>query len=192
MAPNLAVVRPRTPDEKFAEHLSALDDDRLGCKAERKHRMPRLKPGNLPGALDVRRRAGGVYQITAECSECGIPGTLTTGKGGTLTGQEQWEYDYSAVPGYLAPHGTGRTRLHEYRMELGRRIAPDIRQLAAASAAERSAAKRSAAAAKAARTPKRPRPSNTHGHSPAKQRRAREGEDRVSREWNQRHRGGTS
>lgn len=187
MAPALEVVRPRTPDEKFADYLNSLDDDKLGCKAERKHRMPRLKPGHLPKDIDVRRRRGGFYEIVGFCSECGILGTLTTGKSGILDGSERWEYDYTTVPGYLAPPGTGRSRSGEYHAELGERVAPSIREAAAVTASREAAAKRTAAAQRAEKTPKARRPGNQHGTNPRSVKHQKTSEPKVRHEWEQSH-----
>lgn len=188
---SLEVVRTLTPDERFEAYLAAADDDIVACKAAR-HNIPKLKPGNLPPGSVVRRRRGGVYQVWVECLDCGLPCTVITGKGGVLEPDEHWEYDYSAKPGYLAPKGTGRGRKREYVAELGRRVAPDIRQAAAVTAAQDAAAKRIVAASKAAKTPKVHNPGNQHGTNPRARRTARDGERRMAAERQQQHPGSTA
>lgn len=180
-AARLEAVRISSPEERFSAYLDALDDDFLACKAGR-HSIPKITPAKVPDGIEVRRRAGGIYQVTLHCLDCGLPCTATTEKGGVLGAETRWEYDYAALPGYLAPKGSGRGRKAEYKAELGQRVAPVIRQAAARSASEAAAAKRKAAAEKAARTPKKPRPSNTHGSNPRAVRHARDGERRVTRQ----------
>lgn len=188
----LQLVHPITPEEKFQKWLSQLDDDALSCRAERggRHDMPRLH--DLPPGIQVRRRRGGVYEITANCKSCGLPGTLTTGKGGTLDGTETWQYDYHQLPGYLAPKGSGRHRTADFKVELGERVAPSIRQAAAATTAADNAAKRSAAAQRAARVPKTKKPNNNHGTNPRAVKHQRSGEVKVRHEREQRHGGSAS
>jgi hypothetical protein len=147
--------------------------------------MPRLH--DLPEGIDVRRRRGGVYQITAYCKSCGLPGTLTTGKGGTLEGTETWQYDYHALPGYLAPRGSGRHRITDYRVELGDRSAPAIRQAAAATTSRANAEKRAAAARRAAKTPRVHNPGNQHGTNPRARKHQRTSLPKVEHEWELRH-----
>lgn len=188
----LQLVQPQTPEEKFQHWLSQLDDEALSCRAERggRHDMPRLH--NLPKGVDVRRRRGGVYEITAKCKSCGLPGTLTTGKGGRLDGTETWQYDYNSMPGYLAPRGSGRHRTSDFRIELGERVAPAIRDAAAATVSRDAAAKRSEAARRAAKTPKTKRPNNNHGTNPRAVHHSKTSEPKLAHEWEQSHRGGAS
>lgn len=183
----LKLVNPQTPEERFQHWLASLDDGPLSCRSERggRHDMPRLL--DLTEVTNVRRRRGGVYQIEAECKVCGLPGTLTTGRGGTLDGTETWVYDYHAVPGYLAPRGSGRHRTADFRVELGERAAPGIREAAAATSARDSAAKRTAAAARAAKTPKVRKAGNQHGTNPRAVKHARQGENKLAQEWRQHH-----
>lgn len=180
----LQLIHPLTPEEKFQHWLANLDTEIVSCRAERngRHDMPRLF--DLPPGTDVRRRAGGVYEIHAACKVCGLPGTLTTGRGGTLTGSETWQYDYHAMPGYLAPRGSGRHRTADFKVELGERAAPSIREAASATTARENAEKRTRAAHRAARTPKTPRPSNTHGTNPRARKHQRDGERLLDRERN--------
>ena len=178
----LEVVRDLTPDERFDRYLDAADDDIVACKAGN-HSLPKLKSGDLPPGSSVHRVAGGLFDVTVYCRDCGIPATLRTGRGGIFDPDERWEFDYAAKPGYLAPKGTGRAgRKAQYREELGRRAAPSIRRAAAEATAE----KRAAAASKAAKTPRRHNPGNQHGTNPQARRATREGERAMRREREQR------
>lgn len=177
----LLLVHPQTPEEKFRHWLANADTEIISCRAERngRHDMPRLF--DLPPDVEVRRRRGGVYEITAACQCCGLPGTLTTGKGGRLDGTETWQYDYHALPGYLAPKGSGRHRTADFKVELGERAAPAIRDAAAATTARDAADKRAAAARRAARVPKVRKPGNQHGTNPRAQRHQRDGQRLIDR-----------
>lgn len=177
----LEVVRDLTPDERFDRYLDAADDDIVACKAGN-HSLPKLKSGDLPPGTSVHRVAGGLFDVTVYCRDCGVPATLRTGRGGIFDPAERWEFDYAAKPGYLAPKGTGRGRKGQYREELGRRAAPSIRRAAAKTTAE----KRAAAASKAAKTPRRHNPGNQHGTNPQARRATREGERAMRREREQR------
>jgi hypothetical protein len=181
----LSVIHSLTPEQEFRAYLDGLDDDKLACKAGR-HNIPKLKPGRLPQNTDVRRQAGGVYAVTVECLDCGLPATLTTGKGGVFDPDEHWELDYSALPGYLAPKGTGRGRKADYKAELGQRVAADIREEGARTASREAARKRIEAARRAAMTPKQHRPHNAHATNPSARRATRAGERKMESEWQQR------
>lgn len=184
--PALAVVHPATPDEKFQYYLDNLDDDLLACKAG-VHSIPKIKPGDLPKGTQVRRARGGVFQVTLRCRDCDLPVTATTEKGGVLGSSIKWEYDYKELPGYLAPKGTGRGRKPEYKDELGRRVAPTIRQAGAATASAEAAAKRTAAAARAATKPRTAKPrGNAHATNPRARSHTRQGEAAMHHEWEQR------
>lgn len=173
----LSVVQPHTKEQVFTDYLNALDDDIVACKGFG-HNLPKLKPGKLPPGTDVRRRRGGVYEITVSCPDCGLPATMTTGKGGVLDPDERWDFDYKSKPGYLAPKGTGRVgRRARYRAENGERVAPDIREAAAATASRDAAAKRTEAARRAAQTPRQAkRRGNAHATNPRARRTMRDGE----------------
>lgn len=127
MAQSLRVVREESPAQKLSRHLSELDDDKLACKAGR-HPFQPLHPGDLAG-VKVTRAAGGCYQLTEVCPNCGLPRTVTTLKGGVLDPSAKYDYDYTKVPGYLAPAGAGATK-RIYKEELGDRLAPAIRKAA--------------------------------------------------------------
>lgn len=120
------------PDDG-SKHLTAIDDEYLACKASRRHNMPKLLPGKLPSDITVTTVRRGIFQIHGTCRDCGLPGTLTTGKGGVIgTG---WVYDYAALKGsgkyngYLAPKGAGLT-VADYREEYSRRVIETVKAAA--------------------------------------------------------------
>lgn len=189
----LQLVNPQTPEEKFEHWLSQLPDGALSCRAERggRHDMPRLH--DLPPGIDVRRRAGGIYEITARCKSCGLPGVLTTGRNGKLDGSETWQYNYHAMREYLAPRGSGRHRVADFKVELGERVAPAIRQAASARTNAEAATRRAEAARQAAKTPRQPRPrGNAHGTNPRARKHARTSLPKLEHEREQRHGGGSA
>lgn len=158
------------PDDG-AKHLSDIDDEFLACKASRRHNMPKLLPGKLPSGVTVSTVRRGVFQLHGTCRDCGLPGTLTTGRGGTIgTG---WVYDYTALKGsskfngYLAPKGAGLTQA-DYREEYSRRVIETVRAAAAPKAP--------------ATAPRTRKPSNAHGTSPRARRHARDGERKMRNE----------
>jgi len=184
----LSVVPPATPEQRFSEYLAGLDDDKLACKAGT-HNIPKLKPGRLPEGVDVRRFGSqGQFQITLACEDCGLPATLTTGNHGVLGPESRWVYDYAALPGFLAPKGTGRVgRKADYRVELGQRLAADVINAAAVTASRDAAAKRVEAARRAAVTPRQVhRRPNAHATNPRARKNTRDGERKMHAERQQR------
>lgn len=144
-----------TLPDSGTRHLSEIDDSWLACKAARRHNMPKLLPGKIPGEISITAIRRGVYQITGRCRDCGLPGTMTTGPRGTIgTG---WTYDYSKLKGYLAPRGAG-LKAADYREEYGYRLTETL-----------------AAAAPAPPARKKPN-GNQHATSPRARRTTRDGE----------------
>jgi hypothetical protein len=128
MAQSLRVVREQTPEQKLQRHLSELDDNKLACKAAGRHVIMPLVPGTMKD-VTTRRAAGGAFQIVRYCLNCGVPVEITTQKGGYIARRTRRRYDYSQVPGYLAPKGAGAS-VGVYQDEMNERLAPAIRKAA--------------------------------------------------------------
>ena len=109
------------------QHLARLDDNAVSCKGDR-HDFPKLRVGPLPPGVTSRpAQRNGVYQLVYTCPDCGTVRVRTTLRGGVVsTGVK---YGYKHPPGYLAPKGAG-LRKADYTAELGRRVAPYIRDAA--------------------------------------------------------------
>jgi hypothetical protein len=108
------------------QHLDIMDDGVASCKGDR-HDFPKLRVGPLPPGVTARPASRqGVYQLTFTCPDCGTRRTKTTRRGGIV---QSAKYDYEYPPGYLAPPGAG-LRKADYAANLGKRVAPHIREAA--------------------------------------------------------------
>ena len=117
-------------DEQRAEKfLHELDDNKLYCRATRRHRYPILlppKPGKaikLPKGFTFKPTPGrvGYIDVSLTCLICGRVCNVTTTPDNFLT--HRIRRNYEDPVGYAAPKGTGKhlggaTALHELERRL--------------------------------------------------------------------------
>jgi len=128
MATIIRVVDDRTQEQKQADWLHGLDDNRIACRGDH-HDWPVLRPGRKLGrGIRAHRQVDGCYQVEVTCRNCGRVRVKTTLPGGVLDGSK---WSYRDPRGWSAPKGLGLNR-GDYVAELGRRMAETLTELWAA------------------------------------------------------------